>query len=179
MTFLRLLFSGQDRDNLSVSSKAITSLAEPIFLCVADNYYKITSEALRVCTALLPLLTTAESGSIREYKGLVDKLYEVLLPKLEAQDIDQEVKEAAINCAALLISRVGNEIANELPSCYKILQDRLANEITRLTAVKALALIAQSPLKLDLSSILSASINQITSFLRLVCIFIVLHSNKE
>jgi cullin-associated NEDD8-dissociated protein 1 len=44
--------------------------------------------------------------------------------------------------------------------------DRLSNEITRLTAVKALETIASSRLQIDLSPILSESIKELSSFLR-------------
>lgn len=109
----------------------------------------------------------------KEFEDSIDEIYSVLLPKLNTQDIDQEVKEEAINCSALLITNVGDKLGNGkgLEECFLIFQDRLSNEITRLTTVKALELIAKSPLKLDLSSILPSCIEQLTSFLRLVRIY--------
>ena len=94
-------------------------------------------------------------------------MYDELLPKLKAQDIDQEVKEEAIRCAALLISTVGDRLS-DLEESYQILQDRLTNETTRLTTVSALEQIAASPLKLDLSVILVPSVEHLTGFLKLV-----------
>jgi len=49
----------------------------------------------------------------------------------------QEVKEAAISCTGLIVSLLGDVIEDQLAECMKILLDRLKNEITRLTTVKA------------------------------------------
>ena len=51
-------------------------------------------------------------------------------------------------------------------SCCQVLLERLRNEITRLTAVKAFASIAQSPLSLDLSPVLEPLLAELTGFLR-------------
>lgn len=57
----------------------------------------------------------------------------------------------------------GSEIVflfqNELPVCLPIFLERLRNEITRLTTVKALTKIASSPLHIDLRPILVIMFN--------------------
>ena len=50
--------------------------------------------------------------------------------------------------------------------CLQVLLERLRNEITRLTAVKALADIARSPLPLPLDAALQPALPDLTSFLR-------------
>lgn len=55
---------------------------------------------------------------------------------------------------------------SELSTCFPIFLDRLRNEITRLTTVKALTMIASSPLRIDLKSILAESFPILGSFLR-------------
>ena len=54
----------------------------------------------------------------------------------------------------------------ELNTCLPILLDRLKNEITRLTTVKALTKVAASPLRIDLRPILGEAIPMLGSFLR-------------
>ncbi|CAM6021255.1 unnamed protein product [Sphagnum balticum] len=49
--------------------------------------------------------------------------------------------------------------------CSPLLTERLCNEITCLTAVKAFATIAESPLKIDLSSVLEQVVTELTTFL--------------
>lgn len=53
-----------------------------------------------------------------------------------------------------IICNLGDVLQNELQVCLPIFLDRLRNEITRLTTVKALIKVAGSPLKINLSSIL-------------------------
>ena len=53
-----------------------------------------------------------------------------------------------------------------MPQCLPIFLERLKNEITRLTAVKALIRIASSELKIDLKPILNDSMPILAGFLR-------------
>jgi cullin-associated NEDD8-dissociated protein 1 len=96
----------------------------------------------------------------------VKPLYAACHAKLNAQDIDQEVKEAAILCASAIIASLGNDLADELPGALKTLSERLNNEITRLTAVRAIRQIASSSLGIDLSSILREVTENLALFLR-------------
>ena len=53
-----------------------------------------------------------------------------------------------------IICNLGDSLGSELNNCLPIFLERLKNEITRLTTVKALSLIAASPLKINLRPIL-------------------------
>lgn len=88
------------------------------------------------------------------------------MSRLTNQDQDQEVKECAISCMGLVVSTFGDHLTADLPACLPVLVDRMGNEITRLTAVKAFAVIAASPLHLDLSCVLEHVIVELTAFLR-------------
>ena len=48
------------------------------------------------------------------------------------------------------MAHLGDQLLSHLPQCLPIFLERLKNEITRLTAVKALIRIASSELKIDL-----------------------------
>ena len=56
--------------------------------------------------------------------------------------------------------------AEQLQSCWPILTDLLRNEITRLPTVRALTNIVESPLKLDLQTILIDTVPILSSYLR-------------
>lgn len=71
------------------------------------------------------------------------------LKRLKATDIDQEVKERAISCMGHMVSHLGDHLGTELQGVLSIFLDRLKNEITRLTAVRTIALIAASPIKVQ------------------------------
>ena len=76
------------------------------------------------------------------------------------------MKERAISCMGQIVAHLGDSLQQELGSCLPIFLERLKNEITRLTAVKALISIASSPLRIDLRCILSDTMPVLTSFLR-------------
>ena len=61
---------------------------------------------------------------------------------------------------------MGDHLAAELPQCLPIFLDRLKNEITRLTTVKALTMIAGSDLRIDLSVLLNEAFPLMATFLR-------------
>ncbi|KAG7031344.1 Cullin-associated NEDD8-dissociated protein 1, partial [Cucurbita argyrosperma subsp. argyrosperma] len=88
------------------------------------------------------------------------------MSRLTNQDQDQEVKECAISCMGLVVSTFGDSLKAELATCLPVLLDRMGNEITRLTAVKAFAVIAASPLRIDMSCVLEHVISELTAFLR-------------
>ncbi|XP_071144380.1 cullin-associated NEDD8-dissociated protein 1-like isoform X2 [Mytilus edulis] len=141
-------------------------LVPPIVHAVGDPFYKITSEALLVTQQLVKVIRPLDVQVSFDYKPYVKDLYKCTLNRLVAADIDQEVKERAISCMGQMICNLGDCLSAELKNCLPIFLERLKNEITRLTAVKALTMIAGSPLKIDLKPILDEGIPILASFLR-------------
>ncbi|XP_063406823.1 cullin-associated NEDD8-dissociated protein 1-like isoform X1 [Mytilus trossulus] len=141
-------------------------LVPPIVHAVGDPFYKITSEALLVTQQLVKVIRPLDVQVSFDYKPYVKDLYKCTLNRLVAADIDQEVKERAISCMGQMICNLGDCLSAELKNCLPIFLERLKNEITRLTAVKALTMIAGSPLKIDLKSVLDEGIPILASFLR-------------
>lgn len=86
--------------------------------------------------------------------SLSGEIYRCTLMRLRTADIDQEVKERAIACMGQILAHFGDILSDELHVCLPIFLDRLRNEITRLTTVKALTCIASSPLRVDLKPIM-------------------------
>lgn len=144
----------------------IKDLLSPILSAVGERYYKVSAEALRVCGELVHVLRPTFEICAFDFKPYVNMIYKAILARLANQDQDQEVKECAISCMSLVISTFGDNLQRELPACLPILVDRMGNEITRLTAVKAFAVIANSPLRVDLSCVLEQVVSELTAFLR-------------
>uniref|UniRef100_A0AAQ5YYB2 TATA-binding protein interacting (TIP20) domain-containing protein n=1 Tax=Amphiprion ocellaris TaxID=80972 RepID=A0AAQ5YYB2_AMPOC len=140
----------------------VPALVPPVVACVGDPFYKITSEALLV-THRLFTLHCSDSFDPSPY---INDLFTCTIRRLKAADIDQEVKERAISCMGQIICNLGDRLPNELPGTLLIFLERLKNEITRLTTVKALTLIAGSPLKIDLRPVLPDAVPILASFLR-------------
>ncbi|XP_071111936.1 cullin-associated NEDD8-dissociated protein 1-like [Haliotis cracherodii] len=144
----------------------IRVVVPPIVHAVGDPFYKITSEALLVTQQLVKVLRPLETQVSFDYKPYVKDLYGCTLKRLKAADIDQEVKERAISCMGQIICNLGDSLASELRECLPIFLERLKNEITRLTTVRALTMIANSPLKIDIRPILTEGVPILASFLR-------------
>lgn len=89
-----------------------------------------------------------------EFTPFIGQIYDCTLQKLRSQEVDQEVKERAIACMGEILANMGDILNNELKVCLPIFLERLRNEVTRLSAVKALISIAASPLLVDISPIL-------------------------
>jgi len=143
----------------------IQSISVPVLKAISDPYYKINAEALRVLTEIVKILASAESGF--DPTSHIPPIFEATLNKLQQLDIDQEVKEGAIECTGLLISLLGDKLKDaEVNKCLSILVERLSNEVTRLGTVKTLEQIASSKLKIDLSAVLPAIVKELAGFLR-------------
>ena len=145
-------------------------LVPAIIASVSDPFYKISSEALLVLESLVKVLRPLGAGSTPNkqfnIKPYTNSIYQCCFIRLKASDIDQEVKERAIACMGQIIASLGDYLSERLVDCLPIFLDRLENEITRLTAVKALTRIAGSALHIDLSPILQGALPNLASFLR-------------
>ncbi|KAG6780047.1 hypothetical protein POTOM_016455 [Populus tomentosa] len=163
LTFTRLVLASHSPP---VFHPYIKALSSPVLSAVGERYYKVTAEALRVCGELVRVVRPDIQGFGFDFKPYVRPIYNAIMSRLTNQDQDQEVKECAISCMGLVISTFGDNLKTELPVCLPVLVDRMGNEITRLTAVKAFAVIATSPLRIDLSCVLENVIAELTAFLR-------------
>jgi cullin-associated NEDD8-dissociated protein 1 len=141
-------------------------LVPAIIAAVSDPFYKISSEALLVLESLVKVLRPLNQSSQFDFKPYTANVYQCCFVRLKASDIDQEVKERAISCMGQIIAHLGDQLKPELPVSLPIFLDRLKNEITRLTAVKALINIAKSDLKIDLKPILAEALPILAGFLR-------------
>ncbi|CAK6435576.1 unnamed protein product [Pipistrellus nathusii] len=144
----------------------LPTLLPPVTACVSDPFYKIAAEALLVLQELVRALWPLGGPRGLDPEPYVGEMSAATLARLRATDLDQEVKERAISCAGHLVGHLGDRLGDDLPPSLSLLLDRLRNEITRLPAVKALTLVARSPLPLDLQPIPAESLPILASFLR-------------
>nr|KAF6334923.1 putative cullin associated and neddylation dissociated 2 (putative) [Pipistrellus kuhlii] len=144
----------------------LPTLLPPVTACVSDPFYKIAAEALLVLQELVRALWPLGGPRGLDPGPYVGEMSAATLARLRATDLDQEVKERAISCTGHLVGHLGDRLGDDLPPSLALLLDRLRNEITRLPAVKALTLVARSPLPLDLQPIPAESLPILASFLR-------------
>uniref|UniRef100_A0A669BY33 TATA-binding protein interacting (TIP20) domain-containing protein n=1 Tax=Oreochromis niloticus TaxID=8128 RepID=A0A669BY33_ORENI len=141
-------------------------LLPPVVACIEDTFYKITSEALLVIQHLVKVMRPQGQAGGFDPKPFVKEVFSVTMKRLKATDIDQEVKERAISCMGHIVCHLGDHLRAEVQGVLAIFLERLKNEITRLTAVRTITLIAASPLKVDMSPILPEVLSVLGSFLR-------------
>ncbi|XP_049718584.1 cullin-associated NEDD8-dissociated protein 2 isoform X3 [Elephas maximus indicus] len=144
----------------------LPTLLPPVLACVADPFYKIAAEALLVLQELVRVLWPLDRPRMLDPEPYVGEMSSATLARLRTTDLDQEVKERAISCMGHLVGHLGDRLGDDLEPTLLLLLDRLRNEITRLPAVKALTLVARSPLQLDLQPILAEALPILASFLR-------------
>uniref|UniRef100_A0A8K9WWV5 Cullin-associated and neddylation-dissociated 2 (putative) n=1 Tax=Oncorhynchus mykiss TaxID=8022 RepID=A0A8K9WWV5_ONCMY len=158
LSFLNVLLCSHPPAVFQPHMKAILP---PVVQCVEDPFYKITSEALLVTQQMVTIICPLGGRYCNHcFSGVGMK------DKLPAADIDQEVKERAISCMGHIVCHLGDQLGGDLQPTLQIFLERLKNEITRLTAVKTLTLIATSPLRIDLRPLLTEGIPILASFLR-------------
>ncbi|XP_067622411.1 cullin-associated NEDD8-dissociated protein 1 isoform X2 [Eurosta solidaginis] len=149
----------------------IPVLVPLIITAVFDTFYKISTEALQVLQQLVKVMRPLEDFSIASPSTLrintfVEEIYSATLEKLMTTDIDQEVKDRAISCMGQIMANMGDFLMPQIKTCLPIMMERLSNEVTRLSTVKAIYMIAASPLQIDLSLIIKDVIPILGSFLR-------------
>ena len=108
-----------------------------------------------VVSKLRPL--SAEKGAIVPVATFdiaphVRLVYDALLPRLEAQDLDQEIKNRTIISVGKLLFHCGDLFNGHTDTdrLLNLLHARLENEITRVSALRALTLVGQSPVNVSL-----------------------------
>uniref|UniRef100_A0A8C8EIV0 TATA-binding protein interacting (TIP20) domain-containing protein n=1 Tax=Oncorhynchus tshawytscha TaxID=74940 RepID=A0A8C8EIV0_ONCTS len=162
LSFLNVLLCSHPPAVFQPHMKVILS---PVVQCVEDPFYKITSEALLVTQQMVKIICPL-GGRYCSPEPYVKDIFSATLKRLKAADIDQEVKERAISCMGHIVCHLGDQLGGDLQPTLQIFLERLKNEITRLTAVKTLTLIATSPLRIDLRPLLTEGIPILASFLR-------------
>lgn len=163
MSFLTVLLTHHSMASLHPH---IGTIIPAVVKAVDDAFYKITSEALLVLNLIVQAIRPLDMQCEFDFRPFVRDVYSCTLKKLRAADIDQEVKERAIVCMGQIIAVMGDTLQDELPSCLPIFVERLRNEITRLTTVRAITQIASSSLKIDISYLLPECIPLLSGFLR-------------
>jgi len=140
----------------------------PLFLsCCSDTYYKSIAQALRAIGAYVYTLRPVPEQTGAELKEMIP-VFEVLKAKLLATDIDQEVKESALECLGHLVACTGDlpEFQPMIQDCLPSFVERIKNEVTRSTAIKALRTICMSKVQIAaMSSILPAVGSNLSQYL--------------
>jgi len=161
LVFLNALFKTHPAE---IFYPHLQQLLPAVIASVDDSFYKISSEALVVLTQMIKVIRPSPSD--QRFANYIEPIYKCTFSKLQASDLDQEVKERAITCMGQLINTFGDIMQNNLDVALALLVERLKNEITRLTSIKAFIMIASSPFRINFAPYLTNAIPILADFLR-------------
>lgn len=130
---------------------------------VASGSTNVVPEALRVLGSI-GKKAAGQSGT----ESLAKDLYKATMTQLVQKDVTQKIKLTSISTMAIVLASFG--LSGEMKNVVPVFIERLGNEVTRQPVLRALARIANSEAKVDLSLFASNSaiIKDMTSFFRKV-----------
>eukprot|EP00392_Amoebophrya_sp_AT5.2_P010507 g10569.t1 len=128
------------------------------------SYYKCVAEALKVLSAFMyPLWVPIIAGAVggeqdgdtvmqdtsslepgSSFAALLRPLLGILQEKMQKTDIDQDVKEASLECLGHTLACTGDFFKEDAHKCLPPFVERLRNEMTRMQAISALKAMCQS-----------------------------------
>ncbi|KAI4119601.1 MAG: hypothetical protein LQ345_000506 [Seirophora villosa] len=148
---LQLVAAVCDNHSSTLIAPYVSSLVVAATAAVKDKYFKVSSEAIVAVESLIKVLTPPRSaGTQQVHRQHVEKLYDVVLERTVATDADMEVRQRAIHALGVLLVR-GSELSQvgvlseaQRTKTVGVLLDRLRNETTRVSAVKAIDMFLSS-----------------------------------
>jgi hypothetical protein len=151
---LRFLSSFFATHNYSEYENGIESIIYDVFKLAGDTFSKVSSESIEVINSLICSMASSAS-SIKMNQKLLEEIYKLLITKFQVTDMDQEVKDKTTYGLGFFISSFGDSLDSTLLNqCLQLLVDRLSNEISRQSSLKALTLIAKSEKNYSISAII-------------------------
>eukprot|EP00002_Diphylleia_rotans_P004742 TRINITY_DN1363_c0_g1_i1.p1 TRINITY_DN1363_c0_g1~~TRINITY_DN1363_c0_g1_i1.p1 ORF type:complete len:870 (+),score=212.90 TRINITY_DN1363_c0_g1_i1:60-2669(+) len=150
--------------NSLVLLPVLGSIFEVCSLTIKDSYYKVSADAIRCVGKASQLLGSAPEAQRAGFVGALQGLFSGVLEKAKSQDADQEVKEAAITTLSFMLVNAQEIFAAQTAVCMGLFFERLKNEVTRIPALKAITVLAQSTL--DIAQFVPATVDEVIPFLR-------------
>ena len=147
MDFLKSLFVKLDIDE---DYKGIyPTIIDYLKKGIANPYYKVSTAAIEASGLLFSILT--QDSEIN--KPFIMSLYNDILPKFKAQDIDFEIKIATANAISRFITECGNLLnEKEIIELFKIYISKTSNELIRPEILRVLNEIIKSAQDLNLDN---------------------------
>ncbi|KAI0431956.1 armadillo-type protein [Xylaria sp. FL1042] len=159
MAVLRFTSDIAKTHSSSLFQPYLSKIVASVVSAVNDKFYKISSEAIRTAEELVKAITPPRAKfTTQKYKPELLKLYDIIIDRTSANDVDTEVRQRAIQALGTLIARTSTPDGLALLTPEKrqagleLLLDRLRNETTRLHAVRAIdnvAIFSSAPGSLD------------------------------
>jgi cullin-associated NEDD8-dissociated protein 1 len=146
---LRLISDLAETHSSSALQPYLSKIVPGVVTAAKDKFYKISGEAVSTVEQLVKALTPPRSrGMGLRHQADLQNLYQVIISRVSANDADLEVRQRAIHALGILLARTASGEGSRLISqsdriaALDILKDRLKNETTRLSSVRAVDTVA-------------------------------------
>lgn len=146
---LKLISDLCETHSSSVVQPFLPKIVPGVVSAVKDRYYKLSAEAIATVEQLVKTLTPPRSSLVgTKHQPDIQKLYEVIVDRISANDADMEVRSRAIHALGILLARTTNGEGSKLLSqndrtaALELLKDRLKNETTRIASVRSIDTVA-------------------------------------
>lgn len=170
--FLRHLFEHYPPSHLQSFVDGVVPI---IAKTARDEWNKLNSESLKLVSSIITILrpevwdsslpaTFNASANMRN----LEELYNIVLPRVEALDADQDIREYAIHATGRYLATFSDILPpDNFSKLTQLLHRRLENDITRVFALRAVGVMASSPVPCDKGSELGNTFAcEVASYLR-------------
>jgi cullin-associated NEDD8-dissociated protein 1 len=145
MAVLRFTSDIAKTHSSSLFQPYLPKIVAGVVSAVNDKFYKISSEAIRTAEELVKAITPPRAKlTTQKYKPELLKLYDTIMDRTSASDVDTEVRQRAIQALGTLLARTSAADGLTLlppekrQAGLEVLLERVRNETTRLHAVRAI-----------------------------------------
>lgn len=141
---LQLLAAICDTHSSRMLAPYIKRIVSSVTAAANDQYYKLSGEAILTIESITKAITPPRSaGTEQERTEFLAYIYDVVFTKAKSAEADLELRQKAIHALGVLLARTSGAknvklLAKDKRShSLEVLEERLRNETTRLSAVKA------------------------------------------
>ena len=175
LQFLLLVIENHNRDILQ---PVIAPIINIVISLISDPWYRVISYSMKVLSAIIKVMrpidinnndntnSNTNNNTSYQFYNFVEPMYNAIKARLLISDIDVEIKEGAIDAMSTIMFYFGDRLVDEQSGILSLFLQRLESEVTRMSALRALAVVASSPLCLDLTTIIPKATSLLSSFLR-------------
>jgi cullin-associated NEDD8-dissociated protein 1 len=121
-----------------------------------------------VADALHALGALAKKCAKQKVPDAIQEIFKTTYAQLEEKDTPEKIKIASIATMGIILANFADNptISKQFQATLGLFSERLRNETTRKVVLRALIKAADSELKLDLRSVITSSLTELTSFMR-------------
>ena len=147
---LQLLRVLAETHNSAVLQPHLSKIVPALTQAARDRYAKVSGEAFATIEVVVKALTPPRSGGGQgaQNKEFLEQLYTVIVDRISASETDTDVRQHAVKALGLLIGRTSGASGDALLkqddrlAGQQLLAERLKNELTRLSCVRAIETMA-------------------------------------